>query len=87
MLRIKGRIELPEDISTWRDQILELGFIEIPLDSQIAIRAASLNSFHADPADRFIVATALSGYRLATADGLILNWRENAKLDLLNALK
>lgn len=30
--------------------------------------------FHADPADRLIVSTALDGHRLVTADQRILDW-------------
>lgn len=40
-----------------------------------AIRAAQLRSFHGDPADRMIVATALeNGATLLTADSKILSW-------------
>ena len=40
----------------------------------VGIRANNLPNFHPDPADRIIVATALEGHRLLTADELILNW-------------
>ena len=83
MLRDKGRIRYPEDLSRWRQEQLNQGLIEIPVDGEIGIRANSLADFHADPADRIIVATALEGHRLATADTRILAWTGN--LDRLDA--
>ena len=53
------------------------------MDGDIAIRANTLSDFPADPADRIIVATALSGHRLVTADERILAW--GGSLDRLNA--
>ena len=55
--------------SRWYD-----GLAEIPVDGDIAIRANELTGLHADPADRLIVATALGGHRLVTADKRILSW-------------
>ena len=46
----------------------------IPVDGDIGIRASALADFHADPADRIIVASALRGHRLVTADERILAW-------------
>ena len=43
----------------------------------------TLPNFHPDPADRIIVATALEGHRLLTADELILGW--SGSLDRLDA--
>ena len=83
MLRDKGRIGLPEDVSRWRQEQLGQGLIELPVDGEIGIRAYDLAGFHADPADRIIVATALLGHRLVTADERILEWRGN--LDRLDA--
>ena len=74
MLSAKGRIRLEEEVLTWRRRQLEQGMIEIAVDGEIGIRAASLEQFHPDPADRIIVATALAGHRLATADSRILLW-------------
>ena len=83
MLRDKGRIGYPEEIGRWRREQLDQGLIEIPVDGEIGIRAASLPDFHADPADRIIVATALGSHRLATADTRILTW--SGSLDRLDA--
>ena len=74
MLQEKGRIRYPEDISRWRQEQLNQGIVEISMDGEIGIRANALKNFHADPADRIIVATALDGHRLVTADRRILDW-------------
>ncbi len=83
MLLDKGRITLPDNIVPWRTNLLANYLTEIPLDGQIGIRANNLPNFHPDPADRIIVATALEGHRLLTADELILNW--TGSLDRLDA--
>ena len=74
MLHNKGRMALLTDIGSWRISLLEEGLVEIPVDGEIAIRAAGLGGFHPDPADRLIVATALAGHQLVTADQRILDW-------------
>ena len=74
MLGAKGRIQLALDVGQWRREQLEQGLVEIPIDGAIAIRAGLLSDMHGDPADRIIVATALQGHRLATADERLLNW-------------
>ena len=84
MLNDKGRIDLADDVLTWRRRQLEQGMIEIAVDGEIGIRAVSLMEFHPDPADRIIVASALSGYRLVTADSRILGW--SGQLNRLSAV-
>ena len=74
MLKQKGRIIFAEDVAAWRDSQLEQGLTELPITGMVGIRAAGLADLHADPADRIIVATALEGHRLLTADDRILNW-------------
>ena len=82
MLHEKGRMTLLRDIGSWRMDLLKEGLIEIPVDGDIGIRANALPDFHADPADRIIVATAMGGHRLVTADERILGWDGNlARLD------
>lgn len=82
MLKSKGRIRFPEDVALWRKEQLAQGVVEIAVDGEIGIDAVSLIDFHADPADRFIVATALRGHLLATADQQILDWTGNvSRLD------
>ena len=75
MLARKGRLTLDLPIEIWRKQLIEKGLIELPMDGNIGIKAAELQEFHGDPADRIIVATALStGSLLITADKKILAW-------------
>ena len=84
MLVDKGRIKLANDVRAWRHEHLEAGVVEIPVDGEIGIRAVGLADFHADPADRLIVATALAGHRLVTSDRRILEWP--GRLSRLNAV-
>ena len=74
LLKRKRRIRFPGDVGLWREELLAQGVIEIPLTGAIGIRAAGLRDFHADPADRMIVATALEDHELVTADRSILEW-------------
>ena len=70
----RGRISLSLDLDTWRLDLLEQGLTEIPVDGMVAARAGLLPYIHGDPADRLIVATALEGHELVTADRQILDW-------------
>ncbi len=74
LLKEKGRIRFPEDIGLWRQEQLAQGMVEFPVSGAIGIRAAILSDLHGDPADRLIVATALEGHTLVTADERILAW-------------
>ncbi|WP_281517549.1 type II toxin-antitoxin system VapC family toxin [Ferranicluibacter rubi] len=75
MLVKKGRLVLGIDVGRWIDQVTTLPGIEIaPLNGRIAVESVSLpGSFHADPADRMIVATArCHELPLMTADEAVL---------------
>ena len=75
MLQERGRLQLPTTISDWRNELVTAGLTEIPLDGTIVIRALDLSGLPGDPADRFIVATALTqSAALMTADEKLLNW-------------
>ena len=74
MLCEKGRLELLGDLDAWRVSLLTGGLVEIAVDGEIALRAGSLRDIHGDPADRMIVATALAGHQLVTADRRLLGW-------------
>lgn len=75
MLVDKGRMELALAPRAMRQKVLEQGIREVPLNGAVAINAAQLTEFHGDPADRFIVASALvEGAALLTADASILRW-------------
>ena len=80
MLQNKGRIELSDNIQSWRKQLLRQGIIEMPIDGKIGIDSTNIENFHADPADRLIVSTAiLNDAVLVTADGKILAWESKLK--------
>lgn len=82
LLLDRGRITLRQPVRAMREYLLRTGLKEIPVDGEIAVRAVLLNDFHRDPADRLIVATALDGHELMTADESILNWPGDlARLD------
>ena len=84
LLAERGRIVLPVPAGRWRADWLQAGLVEIPLDGRIALLSCQLENFHRDPADRFIVATALDrNVPLMTADQKILDW--DGKLDRLDA--
>ena len=86
MLVRKNRVQLASSPATWRESVLRAGVNEVPLDGATAIEAPSLSTFHADPADQFIVVSAMrSGATLMTADERILQWpgrlrRQDARL-------
>ena len=75
MLARAQRIEIALPPSEWRLRVVRLGIHEVPLNGDVAIAAATLPDFHADPADRFIVASAQSlDAGLVTADDRVLRW-------------
>lgn len=78
MLVEKGRIALHTPVDPWRRSLIDSGLTELPLDGQIALSAAALTELR-DPADRFIVATAIQrDARLLTADRRILDFLGSA---------
>lgn len=84
MLAAKGRIVMAVPLLPWRQDLLNLGLIEIPVDGEIGIAAVGLANFPADPADRIITATAIRQQAiLVTADQVILDWSGN--LDRIDA--
>jgi PIN domain nuclease of toxin-antitoxin system len=70
LLAEKGRISLPSGATDWIDLSLKsLAICEAPLNHQIAILSRQIELPHQDPADRFIVATAVYyQLQLATVD-------------------
>ncbi len=83
MLHEKRRLDLLVDVGALRTNLLAEGLVEVPLNGEIGIRAASLPDLPRDPADRIVVATALEGHRLVTADQGILMW--SGALDRVDA--
>jgi PIN domain nuclease of toxin-antitoxin system len=75
MLIRRGRLDLMQSTTAWRQTLLDQGLIEMPIAGDVGIMAAALPDFHRDPADRFITATALHySAQLVTADDRILDW-------------
>ena len=70
MLVARGRIELDRDPVAWMDDALRSGGIDLlPLTPAVAVASAQLGTLQGDPADRLIVATALThGAVLLTKD-------------------
>jgi len=84
LLKQKSRIVFNEDIQNWRKELPNQGVQEIPINGELAVISTTLENFHADPADRFIVTSALiNNATLMTVDSKILNW--NSPLDRMNA--
>ena len=76
LLQARRRLSLPAPARQWRDELLAAGLTELPVDGMIAVRSLDLSDLPDDPADRFIVATALvHGAALMTADDRLLDWR------------
>lgn len=74
MLHAKGRLELPVPLAEWLGQAADENLVTlVPLDVDVVLALDALPaSFHGDPADRLIIATART-YRipLATRDTVI----------------
>lgn len=71
MLVSHGRLEFTMDASVWIARVEALPFLTfIPVDNRIAVRAVQLENFaNRDPADRIIIATAMTaGATLVTSD-------------------
>jgi PIN domain nuclease of toxin-antitoxin system len=74
LLVSKGRLDPAQPFSTWIRRMAAPDVVElIPMDVDVILALHSLPlSFHGDPADRLIVATALAhGLTLATHDRAI----------------
>ena len=75
LLQSRGRIRLPEEVDDWRTQLLTAGLIELPVDGATGIRSVELGGLPDDPADRLIIAAALTQRAvLMTADDKLLSW-------------
>lgn len=77
MLVSKGRLSFAQEIGEWLKAALLLpGIRMVPLSVEISVASTQLpGDFHADPADRIIVATARHlGATLVTEDKLILSY-------------
>ena len=86
----KGPLRLSREVREWIMAVLALPAIGLlPIEPVIAIESARLpGAFHADPADRFIVATARHyGVPLLTADYAILTYAAGGHVQTIDALR
>jgi PIN domain nuclease of toxin-antitoxin system len=77
MLAQKGRLSLGRELHAWMTAAFSLPGLRLaPITPSIAIDSVALpGSFHADPADRLIIATARdAGFPLLTSDRAILQY-------------
>ena len=77
LLAKKRRLKLSMDVSDWIAKSENLPFIQfIPVSNSIAVKSVNLpQSLHPDPADRIIIATALStGAPIVTKDKKISDY-------------
>ena len=80
LLAAKDRLEIHRRPAELRAELLETGVMELALTGDIALLAVELKTLHGDPADRFIVATAIMhDATLMTADARLLRWRGKVK--------
>ena len=90
LLAERGRLRLTREVGAWIKAALALpGLRLIALEPEIAVDSARLpGTFHADPADRLIVATARQyGAPLFTADYAILSYAAGGHVQAIDALR
>ena len=65
-----GDLEIPVTSARLADMLVErYDMKELPIDNSIALRSSALPEIHKDPADRFIIATALlNEFAVVTGD-------------------
>lgn len=87
MLVMEGRLSLEPDEETWFSTNLEPPASLAPLTAEISMASCRLPDLHGDPADRIIVATAITlGIRLITAEEKIIQWNETERMHQVIAL-
>jgi PIN domain nuclease of toxin-antitoxin system len=74
ILAEKGRIELDGEPVAWMTKVLDsLPFRQAALTHQVAMKSRTIKLPHQDPADRFIVASAMVyDLTLVTADNVLI---------------
>jgi PIN domain nuclease of toxin-antitoxin system len=89
MLSVKGRLNLDMPTQAWIEQSLSHPAMRLVAldDPAIAVESNELpGDFHADPADRLLVATArIGGYTLVTRDQKILDYGKAGHVNVLAA--
>ena len=84
----ESRLVLKKDLAEWVRQALALPSLRlVPLDPAIALDSVNLpGEFHADPADRIIIATARHhGVPLLTIDRAILDYGRSGYVAVADA--
>ena len=90
LLAERGRLRLAQDVGEWMDAALSApGLDVLPIEPAIAVASVRLpGEFHADPADRLIVATARHWRTpLATADRAIAAYASSGHLRVIDATR
>lgn len=88
MLEAKGRVRLGKDCLEWvKETLSRPGVALAPFSPEIAVNSSRLpGSFHGDPADRILVATARAlSARLVTKDTGILTYGRAEYVSVLAA--
>ncbi len=83
----RKRLELLIPVESWVARVFSHPGVQIaPLTAEIAIRSCFLaGEFHADPVDRFLIATAIEmGLRLVTRDAHILSYGRQGYLSVMS---
>ena len=86
----KGRLQLAMEPGTWIRTVVQAPGIDLmPIEPAIAVDSVRLpGDFHADPADRLIIATARRwGAVLLTADNAILAYGAKGHVQTINAAR
>lgn len=70
-----GRADFDLDAAVFRRELLECGYVELPIDGAHAAAVGRLPDLHRDPFDRILVAQALvEGITLLTLDEAVLRY-------------
>lgn len=85
----KGRLRLAREVAKWLDAALAAqGVRLLPIEPRVALDSVRLPGvFHADPADRLIVAAARRwGATLITADAAIISYAKTGHVEAMEAV-
>ena len=67
-----GKLTLPGPAESWLVPAVEaVGFRWLPISALDAVRVRTLPPVHQDPFDRLLIAQAMGGYTLVTADEVL----------------
>jgi PIN domain nuclease of toxin-antitoxin system len=88
LLESKGRLELPMGAAEWVRRALDRADFELAgLEPEIALESCRLpGALHADPADRFLIATArMRRFTVVTRDARILRYAQEGHVQAMPA--